>query len=91
MTPLSDRDAQALAKSIVKEQGNVRVKFGKTNGQNLLHVFVPGENEMGFVVRSAADWEDHPANERARRNSRFAAEQNTERLMEQNRPETDRA
>lgn len=88
---LSEKEARALAKEIAKEQGNVRVKFGTTNGQLLLHVFVPGHNKHGRVVRSASDWEDHPANERARRNDRFAAETNTDRLMEQNRPETHRA
>lgn len=88
---LSEKEARDLAKTIAKEQGNVRIKFGTTNGQLLLHVFVPGHNEHGRVVSCTADWEDHPANERARRNDRFATETNTDRLMEQNRPETHRA
>ncbi len=91
MKTLTESEARALGKQIAKDSSNVRVKFGTTNGSPVLHVFVPGDNENGRTIRSAAEWEDHPANEKARRNNRFAAEQETEKLMETNRPEADRA
>lgn len=87
---LSEGEARSLGKKIAKESSTVRVKFGTTNGNPVLHVFVPGENESGRTIRSEAEWEDHPANDKARRNSRFAAEQQTEKLMENNRPEASR-
>ena len=59
---LSDKDARVLATRIVKEASDVRVKFGKTNGENVLHVFVPGSASLGRTIRNAAGWENHPAN-----------------------------
>lgn len=64
-TSLSDKAAHVLARQIVSEASNVRVKRGRTNGKNVLHVFVPGDNKSGRTISCAADWETHPANEQA--------------------------
>ncbi len=62
---LSDKDARSLARQIVKDAPHVRVKTGRTNGNNVLHVFVPGDNKLARTISCAADWETHPANEQA--------------------------
>jgi hypothetical protein len=85
--PLSAKEARALAKQIVKDGKNVRVKPGVTNGKNVLHVWVPGRNDLGVTIDSAAQWDLHPANERVRRNSEMAELESTEKLMESNSPE----
>jgi hypothetical protein len=77
---LTERDARQLAKQIVKDASNVRVKFGTTNGRLCLHVYVPGST-VGRTIYSAGEWDSHPANQRANRNKNFAAEQATEALM----------
>lgn len=84
---LTEKSARALGTQIVKDNKNVRVKFGRTNGEIVLHVFVPGKNNLSRTITNASDWDDHPANERARRNDQMAKDQGTERLMESNTPE----
>lgn len=53
---------RALGKRIAKENKNVRVKFGTTNGKTVLHVYVPGSNSLGATISTYSEWEDHPAN-----------------------------
>ena len=84
---LTEKAARALAKQIVKDGKNVRVKRGITNGKHVLHVYVPGRNDMGVTIDNASDWHDHPANERVRRNTEMAELEPTERIMESNSPE----
>lgn len=84
---LTEKSRRALAKQIAKDGRNVRVKMGMTNGKLVLHVFVPGRNDMGQTIDSAAQWDLHPANERVRRNSEMAELEPTERIMESNSPE----
>lgn len=81
---LTDKEARVLGRQIVKDSKNVRVTFGQTNGQIVLHVFVPGSNKLGRTIKDAVEWEDHPANERSKRNVEFAETQATEALMESN-------
>lgn len=88
--PLTEKDARALGKQIVKDGKNVRVKFGRTNGRVVLHVYVPGTN-LSRTIDNAADWESHPANERARRNSEFAKTEATEKMMASNNAMKDTA
>lgn len=57
-----EKEFHTLAKRIAKENPNVRVKFGKTNGETNLHVYVPGSNTLGATIKSYSEWEDHPAN-----------------------------
>lgn len=80
-TDLTEKGARDLARQIVKDASNARVKFGNTNGRICLHVFVPGSNDQGRTIYNAAGWDSHPANQRASRNKRFAAEQETEALI----------
>lgn len=72
--------ARKFGKQVVKDGSNVRVKFGKTNGRICLHVFVPGAT-LGRTIYTPGEWENHPANQRQRRNKNFAAEQPIEALM----------
>lgn len=81
---LSEKDARDLGRTIAKQASNVRVKFGTVNGHRVLHVFVPGANDMSRNVFTIGDWEMHPANERVKRNDQFAKEQGTEALMASN-------
>lgn len=85
--PLTEKAYRSLAKQIVKDGKNVRVKRGMTNGKIVAHVYVPGRNDMGWTIDNASDWEFHPANERVRRNSEMAELEPTERIMESNSPE----
>lgn len=58
---LTEKDARQLAKQIVKDASNVLVKFGQVNGRRILHVYVPGKNNMSRNVESYAEWLNHPA------------------------------
>lgn len=84
MNSLTEKAARELAKQIVKDSKNVRVSFGRTNGQIVLHTFIPGDNKMGRTIKSAAEWDDHPANNRHKRNKEFLETQATESLIESN-------
>lgn len=75
----ADRD---LAARFVKEGDDVRVKFGRTNGHIVFHVYQPGG--LSRTIRTASDWEEHPANVSIKRNREFAASQPTEALMAHN-------
>lgn len=62
-------EARALAKQVVKDSNGARVKFGRTNGQIVLHVFEPGGR--GFTIAHAGEWAECPINpERTRRDGR---------------------
>lgn len=84
MNELTEKQSRELAKQIVKDSKNVRVSFGRTNGQIVLHTFIPGNKWMGRTIKSAAEWDDHPANERHKRNKQFIETQATESLIESN-------
>ena len=83
LTPrgLSEKEARALAKRIVKDNVTARVK-------RVLHVNSHDEQveptERAFTLKSVSDWEVCPLNERAKRNDRFAKEQPIEALMAAN-------
>ncbi len=81
---LTESQAKELGRRIVKESAGARVKFGRTNGQVVLHIYVPGSNELGRTIKSEAEWENHPANNSIRRNREFAESQATESLIENN-------
>jgi hypothetical protein len=92
---LTDSEARSLATRVVKDTKSARVKFGRTNGEPVLHVIVPAEsarNEYGdadptvasFTVKNASEWEECPLNQRHARNRDFAAHQPTEALMASN-------
>lgn len=80
-TDLTDKGARDLARQIVKDASNARVKFGTTNGRICLHVYVPGRNDMGRTIFNSSGWDAHPANQRSQRNKRFAEEQPMEALV----------
>lgn len=85
--PLTDKAARELGKAIAKESNTVRIKFGKTNGRNVLYVFVPGKNDLGYTIQSYGEWELHPANDKIKRNNDFVDIQETEQIIESNRGE----
>jgi len=87
MAQITDKRLSLLARQIVKDENSVRVKSGSVNGEPVLHVFVPGSNELARDVRTVGDWEAHPANGKAKRNQDMADSQATEALMASNRPE----
>lgn len=58
---LTDKQARDLGRRIVTDSKSVRVKFGKTNGRNVLHVFVPGTS-VSRTIQTLGQWESHPAN-----------------------------
>lgn len=87
---LTEKQAKDIGRQIVKDSNEVRVKFGEVNGEVVLHVYVPGKKDLARDVKSLSEWEDHPANGKAERDNRFAAEQAVEALVEGNRGETDR-
>lgn len=68
--PLSDKDARALAKQIAKDSQGVRVKFGQTNGVNVLHVIASDPNASSRTIKTRGEWEIHPANLRAKKGSK---------------------
>lgn len=72
MSKLSEDDARKLARRIVKDSPDVRVKFGNTNGRITLHVYVPGSS-VSRTIYNEAGWDSHPANQRAIRNKNEAA------------------
>lgn len=76
---LTEKTARELSKQIVKDAGNVRVKQGLTNGKIVLHVRVVGG--LSRTITCAADWEEHPGNERAMR-SRNATKDDSAELLE---------
>lgn len=82
--PLTDKAARNLGRQIAKDSSAARVKFGKTNGLNVLHVFVPGRNDLGRTISAAAEWELHPANERARKSRREEHHSDTELIITHN-------
>lgn len=61
-------EARKVARRIVKDAPGVRVKFGRTNGRECFHVYVPGAT-LGATVYSYGEWEalNHPANQRSNR------------------------
>lgn len=84
---LNETQSRALARRIVTDSGAARVKFGRTNGQIVLHVFVDGAGHgtrSSFTVKSLAEWERCPLNSRMQRNEREAAAQPVEALMASN-------
>jgi hypothetical protein len=84
MTELTEKSARELTRHIVKNSKDVIVKQGKTNGQIVLHV-ISTSLRQSRTIRSLGEWEEHPANETARRNDRFAKEQTNERLVTGNK------
>lgn len=82
---LTEKTARELGRQIVKDSKAARVKFGETNGQIVLHVFVPGNNKLGRTIKSASEWDLHPANERSKRNKDFADAEPIEKIMENNK------
>lgn len=67
---LTDKSARELARQIVKDANDIRVKTGRTNGEIVLHVFVPGGTSR--TIKNVVDWEEDPRNERASRNRSYA-------------------
>jgi hypothetical protein len=61
-------EARKVARRIVKDAPSARVKFGRTNGRECFHVYVPGAI-LGSTVYSYGEWEtlNHPANQRGQR------------------------
>lgn len=84
---LTDTQSRALARRIVTDNGAARVKFGRTNGEIVLHVFVDGAGRgtrSSFTIKSLSEWEACPLNERIKRNEREAAAQPVEAMMASN-------
>lgn len=83
--PLTDKQASALATQIVKDDGRVRVKFGRTNGRPVLHVYVPG-SPISRTIESYGEWENHPSfRAKAKRKAEERASKQTQELIESNR------
>lgn len=70
--PLSDSDIRRLEKQISKDASNLSVKHGRTNGVNVLHIHEPGFRDADTeltsqTIKSFAEWEADPRNERTNR------------------------
>jgi hypothetical protein len=87
--PLTEKAARDLMRDIAKNSKDVIVKQGMTNGQIVLHVIEHGR--CSTTIKSAAEWDVHPANEKHTRNTRFAKEQATEAMMSSNEGTTQSA
>ena len=84
---MTDTNARALAKRIVKDNGAARVRFGRTNGRVVLHVRdekCKDRSRSSFTIAAPGEWDTCPLNSRMRRNDREAATQATEGLMAAN-------
>lgn len=56
---MTDQEARNLGRTVAQTSHGVRVKFGKTNGLNCLHLI---SNCGSRTIYSAAEWDAHPAN-----------------------------
>lgn len=56
---MTEKEARALATRIAKSSTGVRVKFGRTNGEHVLHLLIDRQSE---TIASAVEWDEHPAN-----------------------------
>lgn len=83
MLLFTEKTSRELARQIVKDANDVRVKFGRTNGEIVLHVYVPGG--ISRTIKTAAEWDDHPSNEPGRNKRREESENAAEELVIRNK------
>lgn len=60
--PLSTKEARALATMVAKTSNGVSVKFGCTNGKNVLHLNGP---RRSFTISEEWEWAEHDWNKLA--------------------------
>lgn len=66
---MTQKEARELATRVAKESHGVRVKFGRTNGRECLHLIV-NHPDQGFsyseTIYESWEWEEHEENYAAR-------------------------
>ena len=68
MIPLTDKSARELARRVAEQSSGVKVKFGRTNGQPVLHLvrsvndareIAEGTARASETIASAVEWHQH--------------------------------